>query len=70
MLCIKERRRSMNMTQVELADEMGVSQNVISNWEHEICLPRTRELPRLAHVLCCSISELFVPEEDEPFTST
>lgn len=62
MLRIKELRKQLEMTQVDLAIEMGVSQNTISNWESELILPRTRELPRLAEVLHCTISDLFKTE--------
>ena len=62
MLRIKELRKQLEMTQVDLAIEMGVSQNTISNWESELILPRTRELPHLAQVLCCTINDLFVSE--------
>lgn len=57
---IRELRRQAKMTQTELAAEMGVNQNAVSNWEVEIVLPRTRELPHLAKVLGCTIDELFV----------
>lgn len=59
---IREIRESHNMPQVKLADNMGVTQSVISNWETGVALPRTRQLPDLARVLGCSIDELFVPE--------
>ena len=59
---IKELRKAASLTQVELAVAMGVAQNSISSWETEIMLPRTRDLPRLAHVLGCSIDELFTDE--------
>lgn len=59
---IREIRESQNMPQVKLADNMGVTQSVISNWETGVALPRTRQLPDLARVLGCSIDELFVPE--------
>lgn len=63
---IREIRESHNMPQVKLADNMGVTQSVISNWETGVALPRTRQLPDLARVLGCSIDELFVPEPTSP----
>ena len=63
---IREIRESQNMPQVKLADNMGVTQSVISNWETGVALPRTRQLPDLARVLGCTIDELFVPEPASP----
>ena len=59
MLRIKELRSQLEMTQADLAVEMGVGQNTISHWETELILPRTRDLPHLAQALRCSISDLF-----------
>lgn len=58
---IKELRKEANITQVQLAESLGVMQSVISNWENETYLPKVRQLPTLASVLGVSISELFVP---------
>ena len=56
---IKELRRKAEINQQQLALEMGVAQNCVSQWETEVALPRTRQLPRLAQVLGCTINELF-----------
>lgn len=60
---IKALRRAAGLTQDDLASAMGIAQNSISQWETEVVLPRTRDLPQLAKVLGCSIDELFVPPE-------
>ena len=62
---IKELRRSANLTQTQLADEMGVAQNCVSGWETEVALPRTRQLPDLARVLGCSIDDLFIRDDGQ-----
>lgn len=59
---IKELRRKAGLTQVELADSVGVAQNVVSQWETEVALPRARQLPELARVLGCSIDDLYTGE--------
>ena len=64
VLRVKELRTAANLTQAQLAVEMGVNQNTVSNWELEVTLPKARELPRLAKVLGCTISELYAPDED------
>ena len=62
VLRIKELRQRVDMSQQFLASAMGVMPSAVSNWETEVALPRTRQLPDLARVLGCSIDELFEPE--------
>lgn len=57
---IKELREQNNLSQKQLAVNMGVIPTVVSNWESEVALPKTRDLPKLATVLNCPIDELFV----------
>ena len=59
ILKIKQLRSAKGMTQCELASNLGVSQAVISGWENETILPRTRDLPMLAAVLGVGIGDLF-----------
>ena len=59
---IEAARKAANLTQRQLAAEMGVAQNAISTWETEVALPRARDLPRLAQVLGCKIGDLFTEE--------
>ena len=61
---IKEYRDQAGMTQLQFGAQMGVSQSTVASWESESYLPKTRDLPLLAQVLGCSISDLFVPVED------
>ena len=61
VMTIGKKRRAAKLTQTQLSTKMGVSQSVVANWETEVALPRTRELPRLARVLECTIDELFDP---------
>ncbi len=63
---IKALREKAEMSQAELATQMGYVQGAIGNWESEVALPKARDLPRLAKVLGCSISELFAPEDGYP----
>lgn len=62
---IKELRVAAGITQGELAIGMSVNQNTISQWEHEVVLPRTRQLPDLARLLGVSINELFAEADTE-----
>lgn len=60
---IKEHRVQAELTQNQLGVKMGVSQPTVAGWETEVVLPKTRDLPLLAQVLGCSISDLFVDDE-------
>lgn len=59
---IKELREQNNMRQIDLAASMGVSQSTVAEWDKELYLPKTRQLPLLANVLNCTIEELYNPE--------
>lgn len=65
---IKELREAADLTQAELAVQMGVSQNTISVWENGVAAPKTRDLPRLAFVLGCSVINDLYPESAFIFT--
>lgn len=58
---IKALREAAGLTQVQLASAMGTIQNVVSAWESERALPRSRQLPLLAYVLGVEIGDLFEP---------
>lgn len=61
---IKLLRENANISQVDLANSMGVLQSAVSNWESEVALPRSRQLPQLARVLGCEINDLFVNDDE------
>lgn len=51
-------RKERNMTQTELADEMGVSFQAVSNWERGNSMPDISKLPQLAELFGCTVDEL------------
>ena len=64
---IKSARTKMNMTQMNLADEMGVSYQAVSNWERGNSMPDISKLPELCKILNISFEELVgerIPETD------
>lgn len=66
MLNIKELRMKKGLTQETLAEKIGVTQGVISQWEYGITSPSSAKLPKLAEVLGCGIADLFaMPEKKE-----
>lgn len=56
---IKSLREAANLTQVQLADKLGVLSTTVSNWETGVALPKTTILPQLAETLGCTIDELY-----------
>lgn len=54
-----EYRRANNITQSELARELGVSPQAVYKWEKEICYPDITFLPAIAVVVGCSINDFF-----------
>mgnify|MGYP004542647413 FL=1 len=55
---IKNARTKLNMTQMNLADEMGVSYQAVSNWERGNSMPDISKLPDLCKILHISFEEL------------
>ncbi|MGE0494382.1 MAG: helix-turn-helix domain-containing protein [Vulcanimicrobiota bacterium] len=57
---ISDLRKKKGLTQVELAEKLGVHQSHITRWESDRVRPRQSTLANLAEVLDCSIEELLV----------
>ena len=51
-------RREQNLTQMALADLMGVSFQAVSNWERGQSMPDVSKLPELADIFSVSVDEL------------
>lgn len=60
---ISERRKIKNLTQMELAEKLGVSNRTISKWENGNSLPDYSIIHNLCEVLDISINELLSGEE-------
>lgn len=48
-------RKKNSMTQMELADRLGISYQAISNWERGLTMPDISKLPDLAQIFSISI---------------
>lgn len=48
----------MGMTQLELANKMGVTDKAVSKWERNLSCPDIHSFPRLAEILHVSVEEL------------
>lgn len=55
---IAELRKKCNMTQMELADKMGISFQAVSNWERGTSMPDISKLPELAEIFGVTIDQL------------
>ena len=65
---IREARIAQNMTQMNLADAMGVSYQAVSNWERGNSMPDISKLEDLCSALKISIVELLGMENQETAT--
>ncbi len=55
---IAELRKARNLTQMELADQLGISFQAVSNWERGQTMPDISKLPVLAAIFHTSMEEL------------
>ena len=57
-------RKSVGLTQEQLADKLGVERTTVAKWETGEASPRADKLPKLAEVLGCRIDDLFEKKEN------
>lgn len=57
-LMLKEIRKSRGLTQDELAEKLGVTKQIVSNWEREITPVTLGSAREIAKVLNCTLDEL------------
>ncbi len=65
---MKERRESLGMTQVQLAESLGVSKGAVGNYETDANFPKVSILHKVFEVLKCDADFLFqddLPERGE-----
>ena len=55
---IAELRKGKGMTQLDLAQRIGVTDKAVSKWERDLSYPDISSFPRLAEILGVSIDEL------------
>lgn len=55
---IAELRKQHGMTQLELAEKMGVTDKAVSKWERDLSCLDINSLPNLAEILGVSVEEL------------
>lgn len=57
-LMLKEIRKSRGLTQDELAEKLGVTKQIVSNWEREITPINLEYAREITKVLNCTLDEL------------
>ncbi len=62
-MMIARLRKEHGMTQMELAEKMGVTDKAVSKWERDLPCPDINSLPNLAALLDVSVDELMQIKE-------
>lgn len=57
-MMIASLRKENGMTQLELAEKMGVTDKAVSKWERDLSCPDVNTIPKLAEVFGISVDEL------------
>ena len=55
---IAELRKEKGMTQLELANQLGLTDKAVSKWERDLSCPDISSLPALAEILGVTVDEL------------
>ena len=63
-------RKEKGMTQLELADRMGVTDKAVSKWERDLSFPDVSSIPKLAEILEVSVDELMQVKAESKENST
>lgn len=61
---IKTLRKQVGLTQTELADKLGVTEQTVSKWENDKCYPDVSLLPLLANIFNCSVDAVLGTDND------
>ncbi len=67
MIRLAEYRKSTHLTQVQLAERIGVSVDTIIRWERGYREPKTSQLLKLAEILGCTAMDLLGETGDPQF---
>jgi len=61
---IAECRKKVNLTQMQLAEKLGITDKAISKWERGVAMPDTSLMLELCDILCISVNELLSGEKN------
>lgn len=62
---VKAARLFCQLTQVQLAEKIGRTEETVSNIERAVTAPKIETLERLSHVLCVPMCEFFEAYDDK-----
>jgi len=62
---IVEKRRSLNMSQGQFAEKIGVARQTVSSWENDVFTPDTQKVIQMAKLFDCTTDELLNPAQAE-----
>ena len=57
-MMISSLRKEKGMTQLELAEKMGVTDKAVSKWERDLFYPDLHSIPKLAEIFGVSVEDL------------
>ena len=60
---IAECRKKVNLTQMQLAEKLGITDKAVSKWERGVAMPDTSIMLELCDILCVSVNELLSGEK-------
>jgi transcriptional regulator with XRE-family HTH domain len=63
---IAEKRRALDMTQMQLAEKLGMSNKSVSKWERGVCLPDVSVYEELCSALNITLNEFLAGEDLAP----
>ena len=63
-MMIASLRKENGMTQLDLAEKMGVTDKAVSKWERDLSCPDVNTIPKLAEVFGISVDELMQMKTD------
>ena len=57
-MMIASKRKELRMTQLDLAEKMGVTDKAVSKWERDLSCPDVNSIPKLAEIFGMSVDDL------------
>lgn len=63
-------RKEQGMTQLELAEKMGVTDKAVSKWERDLSYPDINSIPKLAEIFHVSVDDLMQVKKSTSGTKT
>ncbi|USX25805.1 helix-turn-helix domain-containing protein [Oxalobacteraceae bacterium OTU3CINTB1] len=61
---IRLNRQKLGISQLELAEKLGVSQAAIGQWEREVTAPRSKNFPELAKIFGIDVEQIVAASEE------